>query len=393
MLLHPTFFIGGEVGDAYWDIPWRAGRHPHRDPELLARQVAQVSELARRWRGDPAILAWDLTDEPPLWLFTDTTDDDARGWTAALAGALRSVDPDHLVTIGSASQEIGVGPFRADVVAEWLDFTTVHPYPTYNPELVPDSLLSPRMTHSAAFETALAGGAGRPVMLHEYGVSSAQFDPDLAAAYDRLLAWSSFGRGAIGFLAWCWTDAEPAAYRRAPYVRQPHETQFGVTDHQGTLRPRGRVLAEMATVLSLLGDDLDDLAGDGPIGRRGHPRPARICSTLRSGRLRPRRRAGRDLRAGRAHVDAGARPSAARPSLAQRFRHGGAGRVVRRLRARVARRPLARDPTAHRPGAVDVDDVVAVPRPDQLLAGRARAFRSRRRAVAVDGRPTPRCPT
>ncbi len=96
LLLHPTFFIGGEVGDAYWDIPWRAGRRPHRDPELVALQAAQVAELGRRWRSDPAILAWDLTDEPPLWLFPDTTDDDARGWTTALAGSLRSVDPEHL---------------------------------------------------------------------------------------------------------------------------------------------------------------------------------------------------------------------------------------------------------------------------------------------------------
>ena len=35
LLLHPTLFVGGEVGDAYWDLPWRAGRHPHRDPVLL----------------------------------------------------------------------------------------------------------------------------------------------------------------------------------------------------------------------------------------------------------------------------------------------------------------------------------------------------------------------
>jgi hypothetical protein len=129
------------------------------------------------------------------------------------------------------------------------------------------------MTHAAAFETALAAGGGRPVMLHEYGVSTAQFDPELAAAYDRLMAWSSFGQGSIGFLAWCWTDAEPAAYRRAPYVRQPHETQFGVTDHRGDLRPRGRVLAEVAAVMAILADDLDDLAGDGPIGRAAIPVP------------------------------------------------------------------------------------------------------------------------
>jgi endo-1,4-beta-mannosidase len=269
LLLHPTFFIGGEVGDAYWDVPWRGDGHPHRDPDLIRLQAEHVAALARRWRGDPAIVAWDLTDEPPLWIFQDTTDDEAREWTRALVGALREADPDHLVTIGTSGQEIGHGPFRADVVADFLDLACVHPYPIYQEELYPDALLSPRMTHAAAFETALAAGAGRPVMVHEYGASSTQFDPEAIASYDRLLTWSSFGRGAIGFYAWCWTDAEPAAYRRAPYVRQPHETQFGVTDHQGMLRPRGRVLAEAAARIGEL--DLDALASNGPV----HP-PAAI---------------------------------------------------------------------------------------------------------------------
>jgi hypothetical protein len=273
LLLHPVLFVGGEVGDAYWDIPWRAGRHPHRDADLVELAVAHARELGYRWRGDPTIVAWDLADEPPHWLFRDTTDDEARGWTAGLCASLRAVDPDHLITVGTASQEIGAGPFRADVVADLLDIATVHPYPTYEPGLYPDGLLSPRLTHAAAFETALSAGAGRPVWVHEYGVSSAQFDPTLAGHYDRLLAWSAFGRGAIGFLAWCWTDAEPAAYARAPYVRQPHETQFGVTDHEGGLRPRGRVLAELAATMDSLGDDLDGLAGDGPVSATAIPVP------------------------------------------------------------------------------------------------------------------------
>jgi hypothetical protein len=126
--------------------------------------------------------------------------------------------------------------------------------------LYPDGLLAPRTTHAAAFETALAAGAGRPTMVHEYGASSAQFDPEAIAAHDRALAWSSFGRGAIGFLAWCWTDASTDAYRRAPYVRQPHETQFGVTDVSGNVRP-GRVLGELASTVKRL--DLDAPAAHG----------------------------------------------------------------------------------------------------------------------------------
>jgi hypothetical protein len=260
--LHPTLFIGGEVGDAFWDVPWRAGRHPHRDPEMLRLQAEHAATLARRWRADPAIIAWDLTDEPPFWLFQDTNDDDARSWTDALVEALRSADPEHLITIGTSGQEVGWGPFRADVVADRGDFACVHPYPIYQYELYPDSLLSSRMTHAAAFETALAAGAGRPVMVHEYGASSAQFDPGAIAAYDRLLSYSSLGRGATGYYAWCWTDADPGAFRRVPYLRQPHETQFGVTDWRGELRPRGRVLSELAALAERL--DLDAVAADGP---------------------------------------------------------------------------------------------------------------------------------
>ncbi len=262
MRLHPALFMGGEVGDAFWDVPWRGGRHPHRDPDMLRLQEAHAAMLAGRWRGEDALLGWDLTDEPPFWPFTDTTDDDARAWTASIVGALRAADPDHLVTIGTASQETGFGPFRADVVAGDLDVLAVHPYAIYQPDLYPDTLLSARITRSAAFEVALASGAGKPAMLHEYGASSAQFDPAAIAAHDRLLAWSAVGRGAIGVLPWCWTDAEPDAHRRAPYVRQPHETQFGLTDARGALRPRGRVLAELAR--SIRGLDLDAYAGHGP---------------------------------------------------------------------------------------------------------------------------------
>ena len=293
--LHPTLFIGGEVGDAYWDVEWRDGRHPHADPEMRRLQAAHAAMLATRWRDEPSIIAWDLTDEPPYWLFPDTTDADAAAWTRALAEAMRSADPGHLITIGTSGQDVDCGPFRADVVADLLDFTCVHPYPIYQPHLYPDSLLAPRMTHAAAFETALASGAGRPVMVHEYGASSAQFDPGAIAAFDRLASWSSLGRGAIGYFAWCWTDAEPAAYARAPYVRQPHETQFGVTDWHGSLRPRGHVLAELAATVPLL--RLEELASHGPVPPRAamlvphefvHPfDPAAFGLGQRSGPYRP----------------------------------------------------------------------------------------------------------
>ncbi|MGA8067896.1 MAG: beta-galactosidase, partial [Terriglobales bacterium] len=73
--LHPSLFIGGEVGEAYWDVPWRHGRHPHADPEMLRLETNLAAEFGRRYANESAIIAWDLTDEPPFWIVqTQTTD-------------------------------------------------------------------------------------------------------------------------------------------------------------------------------------------------------------------------------------------------------------------------------------------------------------------------------
>jgi hypothetical protein len=44
--LHPSLFIGGEVGEAYWDVPWRMGRHPHADPDMLRLETNLAAESA-----------------------------------------------------------------------------------------------------------------------------------------------------------------------------------------------------------------------------------------------------------------------------------------------------------------------------------------------------------
>ena len=108
--LHPTLFVGGEVGEAYWDVPWRAGRHPHSDPTMLRLETEHAAELARRYAGEPAIIAWDLTDEPPFWIVGgDTTDDMAVTWTRLISDAIRA----HDSTTPIWSHHAGTGRSRA----------------------------------------------------------------------------------------------------------------------------------------------------------------------------------------------------------------------------------------------------------------------------------------
>jgi hypothetical protein len=260
LYLHPALFIGGEVGEAYWDVPWRHGRHPHADPEMLRLQTDHAAEFARRYQGESAILAWDLTDEPPYWIVSGQTSDAmAINWTRLIAGALRRYDPEHLLCVGTSMEDVSRGPFRPDSLAEEVDFFSAHPYSIYMPDLFPDPMLSERGTYGAAFQTLLSGGAGRPVMIHELGASSAQYDPERIAAFDRVSLYSALAAGSNGFLLWCYTDAAPDTFNRTPYLRAPHETQFGLTTWDRQDRPAGIELRRFSRVLAQM-----DLTGVEP---------------------------------------------------------------------------------------------------------------------------------
>jgi len=228
--LHPSLFIGGEVGEAYWDVPWRHGRHPHSDPEMLRLETNLAAEFGRRYANESAIIAWDLTDEPPFWIVqAQTTDAIAVNWTRMIAGAIRREDKLHPIVVGTSGEEIGHGPFRPDNIAKEVDFLSVHPFTIYSSDLFPDPMLSERGTYGAAFEIALSSGAGRPAMIHEMGGSTAQYSPERVALYDRLQIYSGLAAGSIGVDLWCYTDASPEQFHKAPYVRTPQETRWGMT--------------------------------------------------------------------------------------------------------------------------------------------------------------------
>jgi hypothetical protein len=68
--------------------------------------------------------------------------------------------------------------------------------------------------------------------------------------------YSSLGAGANGFLLWCFTDAAPEQYNKVPYLRSPHETQFGLTTWDRKDRPQGmefRKFSQLVARLDLTG--------------------------------------------------------------------------------------------------------------------------------------------
>lgn len=244
LYLNPTLFVGGEVGEAYWDVPWRHGRNPHSDPEMLRLETNLAREFGRRYAHETAILAWDLTDEPPFWIAGGTTDAMAINWTRLLAQGIRKFDSMHPIVVGVSMEDVGHGPFRPDTIVDDVDFLSVHPYTIYKPDLFPDPMVSQRGTYGAAFETTLSRDAGKPVLVQELGASTAQYAPEKISEFERASVYSALGAGANGMLLWCYTDAAPEQYRKVPYLRAPHETQFGLTTWDRRIQPQGAAFRE-----------------------------------------------------------------------------------------------------------------------------------------------------
>ena len=257
--LHPSLFIGGEVGEAYWDVPWRHGRNPHTDPDMLRLETNLASEFGRRYANESGIIAWDLTDEPPFWIVPNTTDSAAINWTRLISSGLRKYDKLHPIVVGTSGEETSHGPFRADNIANEVDFFSVHPFTIYMPDLFPDPMLSQRGTYGAAFELALSSSAGRPAMIHEMGGSTAQYAPERVAMYDRAMMYSGLGQGGIGVDLWCYTDASPEQFHKVPYLRTPQETRWGMTTWDRQDKPLAREFKKFSQVVANL-----DLTGITP---------------------------------------------------------------------------------------------------------------------------------
>ncbi len=268
--LHPSLFIGGEVGEAYWDVPWRHGRHPHADPEMLRLETNHAEEFGRRYANETGIFGWDLTDEPPFWIVAgQTTDAMAINWTRLITGAIRRHDTMHPIVAGTSQEDIDHGPFRPDNLARDVDFFSVHPFTIYNADLFPDPMLSERGTYGAAFQVAFSSGAGRPAMIHEMGGSSAQYSPERIAAYDRLQIYSGLAAGAIGVDLWCYSDAAPEQFHKVPYLRTPQETRWGMVTWDRQDRPLAAEFKKISRIVRQL--DLTDVKP--PIADVAIPQP------------------------------------------------------------------------------------------------------------------------
>ena len=163
-----------------------------------------VQEVVSRYAGNSEILAWQLINEGEAARADGSCPSDAnaimRGWATDISALIRSLDPAHLISLGT----IGSGQCGAGSTAEFtalhalpdIDLCEFHDYGAPN-DAIPGDIYNGLQTRLDA-----CAALGKPLFVGELGIRPSEAGPTLAAGDGFTCAM----RGDVTGSASCWGD-------------------------------------------------------------------------------------------------------------------------------------------------------------------------------------------
>ena len=236
----PTFIVGHMSGENR-DPAWREGRDLYSDPFMLEQQSLYLREVVKRFGKHPAVVAWLLTNEMPLYAGSGEHEA-VTNWVGTLVQAVREGGSDLPVSPGDGAWGIETSGkengFRIRELKDVVGWIGPHVYPHLSDEW--------RQLLTAAFFCEL-DHFGLPVIMEEFGATSSFGDDEAIADYYRHVLTTTLLAGATGWLAWNNTDFDRVD--KDPYRHHAFELHFGLVDAEGKPKPQ---LAEMTSFSRLL---------------------------------------------------------------------------------------------------------------------------------------------
>lgn len=226
----PTFLVGHMSGEN-WDPAWRCGRDLYGDVWMVGQQAWFAREMVRRFHAHPAVCGWLLSNEIPLYGGRGPRQAIAT-WVQIMIDAIRAAGGRQPVSTGDGAWGIEVtgvdNGFSLADIARQCDFVGPHIYPAEDDVT--------KAHYAAAWACELAGTYGRPVVLEEFGASSALVADAYIARYYRQVLHNTLLAGATGWVAWNNTDFD--LVHQDPYRHHGFELLFGLTDIRGMPKPQ-----------------------------------------------------------------------------------------------------------------------------------------------------------
>jgi endo-1,4-beta-mannosidase len=238
MLVLPV--LGNQWGDCerpsgYHGEDWYRTGYRAPDPAGTVPYRAWVVEVARRYRGDPAIAAWTLMNEPEDAVAKNgACPPDAtavlRSFADDVATLVKKADPAHLVTFGTVGgSQCGTAgdEYRRLYASPALDLCEYHDYGSPGTPMPGDQIngLQIRLDQCTALH--------KPLLVAESGIDPATVGGTSQRAADfAAKASAEFSAGIAGLLVWEWRAA--AQTGGDPYVIGPGDPALSALADHGT---------------------------------------------------------------------------------------------------------------------------------------------------------------
>jgi endo-1,4-beta-mannosidase len=211
-----------DQGYGYKTQQWYASGYKTVDPQGTVSYRDYVAQIVQRYKDNPAVLMWQLVNEGEDRNADGTCHADAeatlKAWAADVSGLIKSIDPKHLVSLGT----MGWGPcgtsgslFQDLHSLATIDVCEVHDYGHVTESV--SGAADP--WNGIQAEINYCRNVGKPIFVGENGIlleAQAGGSLSMRASYFDNKLNGQFAAGMVGELVWAWSAAGSTGYDVGP---------------------------------------------------------------------------------------------------------------------------------------------------------------------------------
>lgn len=227
--------ITGHMSFRTYTPPAFGGKAILGDPTVMKWQLRFVKYFVKRFRDEPAILGWDLGNEPANLPGGTSNPDTFYVWCSVIADAVKSCDDSHPVISGMARSGIEGTESNYKTIGEMCDIHTEHPYNIFETKSDPLATMKPIL--DIPFRCKMGGDIGNiPTFVQEFGsIGYMNCSARSEADFYRASLYTALAHGCHGTMWWCAFDQGHLDY--APYRWNTIGSDYGFFDKDGAAKP------------------------------------------------------------------------------------------------------------------------------------------------------------
>jgi len=231
-------FLVGHMSGKNWRIPWVRFEDLYK-PHSIEKTMRFVKDIVERFKDHPAVAGWILSNELSLVKRAENRDE-ALKLLKAFSETIRSIDNNHLISSGDVPDSyMQETPNIRDIV----DYVGPHLY-IFDTDDVRQGF------SYGAFIELFRNSGDLPVILEEFGFSTALLSEELQARAVEEVLYTALAHDVSGAFIWCFSDF--SLENEPPYEWRPLELRYGLVRYDGSLKPSAEVVKRFSETISSL---------------------------------------------------------------------------------------------------------------------------------------------